>query len=235
MEQPNNRWEEEAAHARAASRRMKRRILLVTAGILVLLILLAGAVMLMERLTAEKAPSAEDDTSVPLYFYPSEPDVNILEDPDYLGMDRRIYCTQGGETRVVTEDNIDGYGPAVLTLRDMLNAIVSGDHEAYNALFSTNYYATEGNAPKEAFTMQRVYDIELTVVAESKKTDDQTGKTYTQYELIVKYKIARNDGTFRRDIGSNEARKQYYVLSDSTGSQVLIDQVLNYNYQQVAD
>ena len=77
--------------------------------------------------------------------------------------------------------------------------------------------------------MQRLYDIKFTLVNETEKSDER-GK-YTQYEYEVEYKIQLNDGTFRTDIGHDESKKQYYILSDSVAGKVLIDQILNFNYR----
>jgi hypothetical protein len=55
---------------------------------------------------------------------------------------------------------------------------------------------------------------------------------YTQYEYEVEYKIRLNDGTFRTDIGHDESKKQYFILSDSVSDDVLIDQILDYNYSK---
>lgn len=230
VNQQNNQWQEEAEQARAVSRRTKKRVLVAIAVCMGVLVLLAGTVLWLESIAGGDTPT--DETNDPTYFYPSDPSVDIMEDADYLELDRRIHFTRDGEMTIVNDENVESYGPAVQTLSQMIDCIIAGDHEGYNALFSSNYYATEGNEAKDAFTMQRVYDVALEYVRESTQTDKKTGKTYTQYEIIVKYKISRNDGTFRRDIGSNEARKQYYVLSDSTSTNVLIDQIINYNYSQ---
>jgi hypothetical protein len=77
--------------------------------------------------------------------------------------------------------------------------------------------------------MQRLYDIKITKVNETVKSGE-TGK-YTQYEYEVEYKIRLNDGTYRTDIGHDESKKQYFILSDSVTGDVLIDQILDYKYK----
>jgi hypothetical protein len=108
----------------------------------------------------------------------------------------------------------------------MIRAVINGDADAYNALFSSNYY--KNHDPEPPFTMQRLYDIKLTKVSETLVAGEK-GK-YTQYEFEVEYKIRLNDGTYRTDIGHDESKKQYFVLSDSVTGEVLIDQILEYNY-----
>ena len=77
--------------------------------------------------------------------------------------------------------------------------------------------------------MQQLYDIKLTLIKETEKTED--GKRYTQYEFEVEYRIRHNNGTFRTDIDEGESKKQYFILSDSTSNDVLIDQILGYVYK----
>jgi hypothetical protein len=129
-------------------------------------------------------------------------------------------------TEELTDKNVTGYGPAAAVLRAYINAVIAGDADALNALFSENYFAN--HEPEPPFTMQRLYDIKLTKINET-LVQGEKGK-YTQYEYEVEYKIRLNDGTFRTDIGHDESKKQYFVLSDSVTGEVLIDQILEYNY-----
>ena len=75
--------------------------------------------------------------------------------------------------------------------------------------------------------MQQLYDIKLTKVKETEMSEG-----YTQYEFEVEYRIRQNNGTFRNDIDEDESKKQYYVLSDSTSKDVLIDQIQGYRYKK---
>ena len=43
------------------------------------------------------------------------------------------------------------------------------------------------------------------------------GIIYTEYVLIVEYKIHENNGSFRKDIESDASRPQYFVINNSTG------------------
>jgi hypothetical protein len=127
-------------------------------------------------------------------------------------------------TEALGEKNRDDYVPAVIVLCDMIERIIAGDADGYNKLLSTNYL--KNLEPEPPFTMQQVYDIRLTKVKETEMSEG-----YTQYEFEVEYRIRNNNGTFRTDIGHDESRKQYFVLSDSTSRDVLIDQILGYKYR----
>jgi hypothetical protein len=75
--------------------------------------------------------------------------------------------------------------------------------------FSSGY---EGELP-EKFTMQMVYDISLRPHANA---DGE--KSY-----IVNYKILKNNGTFRRDIGSDEGREYLFTLVEEQGKLVILE------------
>lgn len=227
-----NRFEEEAQRAREASRKLKRTILLIAAAMAVFAVL---AMMLLPVLDKAINGQKEEETTRPpntvIYLDPDY-DYDIMQDQEYLELDRYIYYRDArtGETIILLDDEISGYGPGMVTLKTMIDAIIAGDHETYNSLFSSNYFAVEGREPEPPFTMQQVYDILITRVEVQDIVDKELGK-YTQYEYTVEYKIHKNNGTFRTDLGHDDSRKQYFILSDSTGREVLIDQILGYRYQ----
>lgn len=231
-----NQFEEESIKAREATKKLKRNIIIVLASMLVFAVVGSLALGWLNQLEADKQAEEQETMGRPssIDFYPYiDYDYNVMKDPEYLDLDRYIYYKNGdtNETFIIEEKDINhnNYGPAVQTLKKMIDAIIAGDHETYNSLFSANYFAVEKNQPEEDFTMQQVYDIMFTKVKVTDIVDDKLGR-YTQYEFEVEYKIHKNNGTFRTDIGMDESRRQYFVLSDSTSDKVLIDQILYFNY-----
>lgn len=229
-----NRFEEESRQAREATKRLKRRILVVTACLLVFSVIALLLIQVLDSIETQQRGVEKETMARPntvIYFDPDY-DYDIMKDQEYLGLDRYIYYKDArtNETIMLDEKTISGYGPAVITLKAMIDSIIAGDHEAYNALFSSNYFANPDNAPEEEFTMQQVYDILFTRVNVTECSSEEFGQ-YTQYEFTVEYKIHKNNGTFRTDLGHDDSRKQYFVLSDSATDEVLIDQILGYNYQ----
>lgn len=230
MEENQNRFAEESDRAQASNRRLKRTMLAVIAGMVVFVIIAIPLIRFLDGL--ESGNGGKETKPLPpssIIFAKPDYDFDIMKDGEYLELNRRIYhCDERtGLTEELTDKNITGYGAAAAVLRDMIQTIIAGDADGYNELFSENYYAN--HEPEAPFTMQRLYDIKLTKVSET-TVQGESGK-YTQYDYEVEYKIHQNDGTFRTDIGHDESRKQYFVLSDSTADRVLIDQILNYNYQ----
>ncbi len=232
-QQQPNRFEEQAREAKNATRKLKKRMLIAIACMVVFAVIAVPLIQFLDNWEQEKKQNNAEQNRLPptsITFYTPDYDCDIMKEQEYLDLNRTIYyCDErSGVTEVLDESNYQKYGDAVPVLVDMIEAIIYGNADAYNDLFSENYYAN--NKPEYEFTMQRVYDIMLTRVNETTVNDEKLG-AYTQYEFEVEYKIHKNDGTFRIDIGHDESRTQYFILSDSTSDAVLIDQILTYNYQ----
>lgn len=230
MDQQPMNFEEQSRQAKESTRRLKRSMIIV---IICMAVFVAVAFPLISFLDRLQSGQTEEETKpLPpssINFATPDYEYNIMEDNDYLQLNRRIYiCDErSGMTEELTDQNITGYGPSAAVLRDCINAIIAGDADAYNALFSDNYFSNHD--PEAPFTMQRLYDIKLTKVNETTVQGEKGA--YTQYEYEVEYKIRLNDGTYRTDIGHDESKKQYFILSDSTSEEVLIDRILNFNYK----
>ena len=227
--------EQAAVDSALHAKKMKKRVIIVFAAMLAFAILYFA----VSAIVAEVQRQKEEDTGYrpnTIIFHNADYDYNILKDKDYLALDRRPYfCDEAtGVTISIEDEELSKQDAGFRLLYDMVQCIIKGDNKGYNALFSSNYYAVEENLPEEEFTMQQIYDIKFTKVRISEQTDGEIN--YTQYEYEVEYKIRKNNGTFRTDIGSDAARTQYFVMSDSTkvnGEQVvLIDRILGYNVKQ---
>ena len=229
MDQQNQSFEEQSRRARESTRRLRRNMIIVLIGLLAFVVIAIPLIGILDNL--QNGGEEEETKRLPpssINFATPDFEYDIMKDEDYLQLNRRIYIydARSGQTEELTDKNLPGYGGGAAVLRDMIRAVINGDADAYNALFSSNYY--ENHDPEPPFTMQRLYDIKLTKVSETLVAGEK-GK-YTQYEFEVEYKIRLNDGTYRTDIGHDESKKQYFVLSDSVTGEVLIDQILEYNY-----
>ncbi len=130
-------------------------------------------------------------------------DADIFEDASYLDLNRYIeYSSPDGVSVTVTDGNYGKYHEALHLFASYFDALMMGDAEALAALHGEAYKA-EHPLP-ERFTMQRVYDINValksTVISE--EADTYGDKIFV---FRVAYKIMKNDGTFRSDMGSGEA------------------------------
>jgi len=152
-------------------------------------------------------------------YYPIDYSYDIMSDTEYLGLDRRLYYKSGGETIAVDEYPIEDFDSTVAFFVEYFKLAISGDYNAYNALFTENYY--KANEPYYSFTQQMIYDMEIEKLSE--KTEN--GNTYYYYN--VSYKIHKNNGTFRNDIGSDGEKTLHFTLVEKDGK-ILIDSITYY-------
>ena len=227
MNQEPHNFEEQSRQAKESTKRLKKRMVIVIICLAVFSVFAIPLIGFLEELeNSEKKEEIETKKESTIIFHEADWELDIMQEPGYMALDRTVYyCDiQYGMTVALDDKNKDDYGPAVLVLNRMIELIIEGNADAYNELLSDNYF--KNHDPEPPFTMQQLYDIKLTKIKETEMSDG-----YTQYEFEVEYRIRHNNGTFRTDIGDDESKKQYFILSDSTSSEVLIDQILRYNYK----
>ena len=152
---------------------------------------------------------------VPKYnfiFHDVDFETDILSDPEYLELDRSISLKQGNQT-VTIDLNQRSESGTVEFMIEYLDCIINGDYESYGDFFSELYFKTE-NVP-EIFTMQRVYETTIEILSET--AIEESNKNYTEYRLSLDYKINRNDGTLRNDMGCDCFRTQYFLITNREG------------------
>ncbi len=226
QKQERARLEEESRQAQQATKQLKKHMIIVIICMVVFAAIALPLINLLDNLNQKNDLADPKETSkIPGNFYLPDYDCNIMEDQEYLKRNRTVLYTDNllGTTYALDKKNLTAFGPAIPVLNDMVNAIIEGDEKAYNSLFSDAYF--DNHDPEAPFTMQRVYDIQFRKIEENTKKGGE-GSSYIQYVFEVEYKIMKNDGTFRTDIASDEARKQYIILADRQGDEVLIDQII---------
>ena len=113
----------------------------------------------------------------------------------------------------------------VLFLYDFLQMIIAGEEDAYNACFTDNYIDEYGT--QAAFPPQMLYDMRIAFYSQEGSNEDLR----ITYQLD--YRFYQNDGTFRRDVGSDAIRPVYVVLVKDTEGNIRIDlQVIRYETKQ---
>lgn len=194
-----------ALDLRSQKRRLKRIILIV---FLTFFVLLGICILILNLPQPKTAGTDYTDALTDYSFYPVAYE-NIFEDPDYTEQMRRINyadVSEGIREYVITEDNINDFDASVAFMYNYIQYIINGQTEKFNACFSNAYY--EKVYPKERFTMQRLYDINLY------RVDVQNENGYAVYIFKLDYKILKNNGSFRRDISSETSRtKTIYVTT----------------------
>lgn len=207
---------------------LKRKMLLVLGIIIAVLVLMFVLVTALENwLLRTQTEQPQNGTPQTIIFHTPNYDEDITKDSSYMDLDRQIYYADlaTGVTISLTPDTYREQGEGVELLCHMIESIIAGDHEEYNACFSEAYLDVEGE--KGEFTAQKLYNITLTL--QSREEINEEGKTYTRETFVVEYMIRQNNGTFRTDVGSDAIRKQGVILTNREG-EMLIDVVSSYTY-----
>lgn len=198
----------------------KKKLMIAVILTLSVIILLWGIVALIEYISLN---NIEEEYNY--NFYPANYDEDIFEDERYLELIQGEYvrfCDASTNLTVgVNMEALEEYPEEVRFMLEGLLDAINGDYESYNSRFSQEYY--KNNKPYERFTMQKIYDVTLTLQSSESVTDEETGRNYTKYSFALQYKIYQNNGTFRND-SQNGTKKQYFTVTNRTG-ELLIDSV----------
>ena len=208
------------------SAHLKKVILYIFAGMVAFVILfyIFSSVINVEELLSSISDDKYNPTKQTIIFFEPNYEENIFEDTKYMGLDRNIYIYNiaTGVTESLEQEDYEEYSDAVKLMVDLINSIINGDAETYNKFFSNECIAGGYVQLKEEFTMQKLYNIQITQLSE------EDNNNYTKYEFILEYMIMQNNGTFRTDIDSNASKKQYITITDRTG-ELLIDSIVTPN------
>lgn len=147
-------------------------------------------------------------------FYPIDEDLDILTDAEYLEYDHRVfyYDADNGATYSVEEEDLPTLDAQICFFYDYFNIVILGDEEAYAECFVSDY----DKPLPESFTMQMVYDIHV-----EPYYSERVGKNAYR----VEYKIHKNNGTFRNDMGSDVSLPLLFILQEE-GSAYRIKQIV---------
>ncbi len=156
--------------------------------------------------TPSDPTSVYTDKPVSYDFYPSDYELDVEADEGYMELDRYIHIRNGSEEYAITDENYAALGEDIELFHRYFQAAIYADVETYNSLFTENYYKT--TKPYEFFAPQMIYGILLEKLSEN---DNGT------YVYDVTYKIYKNDGTFRNDIGSDAAKTLIFTLAPEGG------------------
>ncbi len=207
-------------------KRNKRRIL-IGFGILCALGLVSAVCLqnpqwfVVEHEVPASNTSMYSDRIVSYAFYPTDYDLDVTADEEYMGLDRYVYFKNGNETIAITDGDYAAYNPAVEFFGKYFETVIAGDAETYNTFFSDLYY--KNNKPYDRFAPQMLYDIRIEMLSQDPQNDGST-----LYAFNVEYKIHRNDGTFRNDIDSDASKKLYFELYEDKEGVVKIDRITYY-------
>lgn len=195
------------------TQRMKKRMIVISLSALALVAVLFGVLIIAEYAKMRKAAEP------PVYEYVFSPtyDRPFTENASYMALDRKIYYCHNADGSGLTEElNENASDRAQAFLYLYMQVVQGGNAEVYNALFNANYFAE--NEPQAAFSPQMIYDTRIRYYS---KTTAENGDLIQSY--LLDYKIHENDGSLRRDIGSDMSRTQYIALRVPQSGAVTIE------------
>ena len=214
-----------------AMKKQKKAIIIVMASLVAFVALYFLVSMIdFDKLFAKEEPSGNDY----IYFYDESLSQNILQDEKYLELNRSVsfaIAAWGTSHTILDQDDAAANGEAMNLMYHLIGYIMSGNKDGYNSCFSSEYY--KNAEPVGRFTQQKIYNIVVTEVSKTEKTDAD-GNTYVEYYYTLEYMIRHNNGSLRNDMGSDCIKAQHIYLSDRYVEkgldEVLIDKMFTINY-----
>ncbi len=174
----------------------KKKLIKIIIIIAIALVCLFVLSFILERVVLSTQTSEYD-----YEFYVPTDEEEYFTDSEYLAKDRTLYYTDemGQRWQITGDSEPADIGPVFFNL--YFHALEQGDHETLNSLYAEHF------EDHTSFTPQRTYARELKYLYDSKIDDSTFSITYS-----LDYNIMKNDGSFRRDIGSDMSRTQYITL-----------------------
>jgi len=195
----------------------KNKKTIITAIVICLsLIILYFCVSPILSLFKEETPTEERK----IYFYPIEEETDITKDKKYMALDRNFYFSDPSTGMTVSfdpevmADIPEEYKMPLTALVRYVNHATYGEVEELNEMFSDVYFEN-GFKKKLDFTPQKIYETYFTFYDEDTVTEELG--TWTRWRFWVEYKIYKNNGTFRDDMGSDCTRKEFFVITYRDG------------------
>ena len=200
------------------NKKMRKKLLIALAVVVGVVAILITVLLIVQACQAKE----DDAFSLPEnYFYPTYHG-DIFEYEDYLEKrpDVIFYCDDPngvGRTTSIDADREDEFTSEVLYLRDFLLIMMHADIDAYNNCFNEIYY--KKHQKKTEFSQQMIYDAEIRFMGEEEAA---SGEKTTTYYLL--YKLYQNDGSLRRDVGSDAIVPMRVVLRTTPEGQISISE-----------
>ncbi|MBE6590274.1 MAG: hypothetical protein E7643_08850 [Ruminococcaceae bacterium] len=191
------------------NKRLKKKMVTALAVLLCVVLLLIGILLVLYFVTL---PPEEETEAPDIEFSPTY-DGNIFEFDEYLAYDRNVYYFDGRVRISVDGEHMENYDGNVRFLYAFLESMTKGDAKTYNACFTEP-------AGVSSFSQQMIYEAEIGYLGNTLEQDGDRVYTYS-----LKYKIHRNDGSLRRDVGSDVMIPQYVVLRATPEGRISIDRL----------
>ncbi len=187
-----------------------------------------GFISLIATLIIDVFDLDGDRSSGPhIVFYNPDFDSDIMNESEYLALDRTIKYSDGALTWEIANDKNDKPSDKCQAfLIEYIRTLVAGDGKKLHTMYSPE--VIKALDIPDLFPEQRIYETVFTEL--SFKEMKENGVKFLRYEIKAEYKIQKNDGMFRSDLPSNAVKAQILVIDIKSDSQ-LITSVVEYKPQ----
>lgn len=193
----------------------------------VLYLFLTPSVLLPKELQGftklfEKKYTQADNTYLPtdktIIYYPADFSENIYNDETFVEL-MDLYALEyiEGDSRYkIPVSDLEKYGgDLAVFFYEYFTTVRNGDHETYNSYFDKRAFSLREKA--SPFTMQQIYDISIEKLSIRPELDEKdyawvADEGIEPIYVDVRYKIRRNNGTFRLGIESDTVKPQLYIM-----------------------
>lgn len=199
------------------NKKMRKKLIVAVIVTVSVVIVLISALLILKVYQDREEPFELPDS----YFYPPY-NGDIFEYEDYLDKapDVILYCDNPdglGHSTQINDDPQKAFDPEVLFLRDFLEIMMHADVDAYNNCFNEIYY--KKHERKTTFSQQMIYEAKIHFASEETASN---GEKSTTYYLL--YKLYQNDGSLRRDVGSDAVVPMRIVLRTTATGEISISE-----------
>lgn len=191
----------------------KSKIFIISAVSLLAAALLAVGIFFL--LPKEKAGDSNGE------YYPVDYDENIFLNAAYMEFQRDLLYSVGGIEQLFSyEKDLEAADAECQFFLKYFHTVINGDYDSYKDFFVDGYFEED---PK--FTMQMIYDPYVRY--HSTSTDEIDGEEVSLINFQVRYRIFKNNKSFRADVDSNVAVPQVYQLIKNEDGSYRIFRILN--------
>ncbi len=199
------------------NKKIRKKLIAALIITVVAVVILISVLLIVKACQDEEKPFELSES----YFYPTYQG-DIFEYTDYLEKrpDVILYCDDPdglGRTTSIDADRESEFAPEVLFLRDFLEIMMHADVNAYNNCFNEIYY--KKHEKQGVFSQQMIYEAEIRFAVEETAANGEKTSTYYLF-----YKLYQNDGSLRRDVGSDAIVPMRVVLRTAPDGKISISE-----------
>lgn len=185
---------------------MKKKSKILWMALIAFILIVIGVVVFV---LIKPWKSSSDKTNFgdnPLVYYPANYEADIMQNRVYLSYDRDLlFGTPYDQQSFTLDTDRESATEELSFFLDFFSSLIQGDYENIVSFFTEGFF---NDAPR--FTPQMIHDMSVTLHSVDRATVN--GMETEVYSYTVIYEIFQNNGTWRKGVGSNEARPQIFQL-----------------------